>query len=40
MYDIPDADLYPFVDIPGIDNTLFKLHERKTFKLRDFLVIR
>ena len=47
VYDIPDADkakvladLYPFADGPGIDDTIFDLHERKTFKVRDFLVIR
>ena len=47
VYDIPDADkakvladLYPFADGPGIDDELFDLHERKTFKVRDFLVIR
>ena len=47
VYEIPDADkakvladLYPFADGPGIDDTLFDLHERKTFKVRDFLVIR
>ena len=47
VYEIPDgdkakvlADLYPFADGPGIDDTLFDLHARKTFKVRDFLVIR
>ena len=47
IYQIPDedkakvlADLYPFVGAPSIDDTLFDLHERKTFKVRDFLVIR
>ena len=34
------ADLFPIADGPGIDDTLFDLHERKTFKVRDFLVIR
>ncbi|MBR4222084.1 MAG: hypothetical protein IKR81_13060, partial [Victivallales bacterium] len=34
-------DLYPFDGgAPSIDDTLFDLHERKTFKVRDFLVIR
>lgn len=47
VYEIPDgdkarvlADLYPFDGAPSIDDTLFDLHERKTFKGRDFLVIR
>jgi len=48
IYEIPDADkarmladLYPFDGgAPSIDDTLFDLHERKTFKVRDFLVIR
>lgn len=48
IYEIPDedmakvlADLYPFDGgAPSIDDTLFDLHERKEFKVRDFLVIR
>jgi len=47
VYEIPEAgkakvlgELYPFADGPGIDDTLFDLHERKTFMVRDFLVIR
>ena len=47
IYEIPDedkakvlADLYPMADGPSIDDTLFDLHERKEFKVRDFLVIR
>ena len=47
VYEIPDADkakvlaaLYPFADGPGIDDELFDLHERRVFKVRDFLVIR
>ena len=47
VYEIPDADkvnvladLYPFADGPGIDDLLFDLHERKTFMVRDFIVIR
>ncbi len=47
IYQIPDedkakvlADLYPMTDAPSIDDTLFDLHERKEFKVRDFLVIR
>ncbi len=48
IYEIPDkdmakvlADLYPFDGgAPSIDDTLFDLHERKEFKVRDFLAIR
>ena len=47
IYEIPDedkakvlADLFPMADGPGIDDNLFDLHERKEFKVRDFLVIR
>lgn len=47
IYQIPDedkakvlADLYPMADAPSIDDTLYDLHERKEFKVRDFLVIR
>ena len=47
VYEIPDADkakvladLFPFAGGPGIDDVMFDLHERKTFKVRDFLVIR
>ena len=48
IYEIPDADkagmladLYPFDGgAPSIDDTLFDLHERKTFKVRNFLVVR
>ena len=47
VYDIPAgdkakvlADLFPMTDGPGIDDVLFDLHERKTFKVSDFLVIR
>ena len=35
------ADLYPFDGgAPSIDETLYDIHERKAFKVRDFLVIR
>ena len=34
------ADLYPMTDAPSIDDTLYDVHERKPFKVRDFLVIR
>ena len=48
IYQIPDADkarvladLYPFDGgAPSIDDTLYDIHERKEFKVRDFLVIR
>ena len=47
VYDIPDADkakvladINPLVDGSGIDDVMFDLHERKTFRVRDFLVIR
>ena len=46
VYDIPAgdkakvlADLFPMTDGPGIDDVMFDLHERKTFKVSDFLVI-
>ena len=46
VYELPDgdkakvlADLFPMADGPGIDDVMFDLHERKTFKVRDFLVI-
>lgn len=34
------ADLYPMTEAPSIDDTLYDIHERKEFKVRDFLVIR
>ncbi len=47
IYEIPDADkakvladLYPLSGAPSIDDTLYDIHERKEFKVRDFLVIR
>ena len=47
IYEIPDedkakvlTDIFPFADAPGIDDVMFDLHERKEFKVRDFLVIR
>ena len=47
VYEIPDedkakvlTDIFPFADAPGIDDVMFDLHERKTFRVRDFLVIR
>ncbi|MBR4518423.1 MAG: hypothetical protein IKO65_05430 [Victivallales bacterium] len=47
VYEIPEedkakvlADINPLVDGPCIDDAMFDLHERKTFKVRDFLVIR
>ena len=47
IYEIPDADkakvladLNPMMDGPGINDEMFDLHEEKTFRVRDFLVIR
>ena len=47
VYDIPAgdkakvlADLFPMADGPCINDVMFDLHERKTFKVRDFIVIR
>ena len=47
IYEIPYADkakvladIYPMTDAPSIDDTLYDLHERREFKVRDFLVIR
>ncbi len=46
-YVIPDADrrkvleaLYPFTDIPSLDDTLLDLHVNRTFKVRDYIVTR
>lgn len=33
------ADIKPLADGPGIDDVMFDLHERKTFKVCDFIVI-
>lgn len=47
VYDIPDsakaeilAELYPFSPSPSLDDTLFDIHEVKTFKVSDFMVVR
>ena len=47
VYDIPYskkaeilAELYPFSPSPSMDDTLFDLHEEKTFKVSDFMVVR
>ncbi len=47
IYEIPDADkakvladLYSLSGAPSIDDALYDIHERKEFKVRDFLVIR
>ena len=47
VYDIPAADkakvfadLYPFADGLTIENEVFDLHERRLFKVCEFLVIR
>lgn len=46
-YVIPDEerakvfyDLYPFADVPDLDETLFDLHEGKEFIVREYKVIR
>lgn len=33
-------DLWQLLPAPGIDDTVFDLHEGKSFKVRDFIVIR
>ena len=47
VYDIPGdrkaeilAELYPFGSSPSMDDTLFDLHEGRSFKVRDFMVVR
>ncbi len=47
VYDIPDSkkeeildDLYPFAPSPSMDDTLFDLHEGRSFKVSDFIVVR
>ena len=47
VYDIPDDrkaelldELYPFAPSPSMDDTLFDLHEGRSFKVSDFLVVR
>ena len=47
VYDIPDDrkaelldELYPFAPSPSMDDTLFDLHEGRSFKVRDFMVVR
>ena len=47
VYDIPDskkadilAELYPFGQSPSMDDTLFDLHEGRSFKVSDFIVVR
>ena len=47
VYDIPDdrkaellEELYPFAPSPSMDDTLFDLHEGRSFKVRDFMVVR
>jgi len=32
--------LYPFEPVPGLDSTMFDLHEEKPFRVREFRVIR
>ena len=47
VYDIPDskkadilAELYPFGHSPSMDDTMFDLHDGRTFKVSDFIVVR
>ena len=47
VYDIPDSkkadlleELYPFSPSPRLDDTLFDLHEGRSFKVSDFMVVR
>ena len=47
VYDIPDdrkaeilEELYPFAPSPSMDDTLFDLHEGRSFKVSDFMVVR
>lgn len=47
VYDIPYskkaeilAELYPFSPSPSMDDTLFDLHEGRSFKVSDFMVVR
>ena len=47
VYDIPDSkkaeildELYPFAPSPSMDDTLFDLHEGRSFKVSDFIVVR
>ena len=47
VYDIPSDrkaelldELYPFAQSPSMDDTLFDLHEGRSFKVSDFMVVR
>lgn len=47
VYDIPDSkkaeileELYPFAPSPSMDDTLFDLHDGRSFKVSDFIVVR
>ena len=47
VYDIPSDrkdelldELYPFAPAPSMDDTLFDLHEGRSFKVSDFMVVR
>lgn len=47
VYDIPDSkkaeileELYPFALSPRLDDTIFDLHEGRSFKVSDFMVVR
>jgi len=46
-YEIPDSDkaavleqLYPFENVPGLDEQRFDIHAGKLFTVRDFKVVR
>lgn len=46
-YEIPDddkekvfGDVWPFAPTPRLDDVMFDLHEKREFKVRDFIVIR
>ena len=46
-YIIPEEDkekvldaLYPFIGRPSLDDTLIDIHTSKTFKVRDYMVVR
>ena len=47
VYDIPSDrkaelldELYPFAPSPSMDDTMFDLHEGRSFKVSDFIVVR
>lgn len=47
VYDIPDSnkeelleELYPFGQSPSMNDTMFDLHECRSFQVRDFMIVR